>query len=105
MLVSLLNLAFARAFGVRSTQALAVLNATFGVGAVLGPVPVAIALERGGGAAAGVGGFSSAFASLERGLNASAAAISARRAILAFTSTLLPPVWASEFSRTFALFR
>jgi MFS transporter, FHS family, glucose/mannose:H+ symporter len=57
MLVSLLNLAFARSFGVRSTQALAVLNATFGVGAVLGPVPVAVALDRGGGAAALVPGF------------------------------------------------
>lgn len=57
MLVSLLNLAFARAFGVRSTQALAVLNATFGVGAVLGPVPVALALERGAGGAALVPGF------------------------------------------------
>ncbi len=57
MLVSLLNLAFARAFGARSTQALAVLNATFGIGAVLGPVPVAIALDRGGGAAALAPGF------------------------------------------------
>lgn len=57
MLVSLLNLAFARAFGVRSTQALAVLNATFGIGAVLGPVPVALALDRGAGAAALAPGF------------------------------------------------
>ena len=57
MLVALLNLAFARSFGARSTQALAVLNATFGVGAVLGPVPVAIALDRGGGAAALAPGF------------------------------------------------
>ncbi|MFN2322774.1 MAG: sugar MFS transporter [Trueperaceae bacterium] len=57
MLVSLLNLAFARAFESRSTQALAVLNATFGIGAVLGPVPVAIALDRGGGAAALAPGF------------------------------------------------
>jgi fucose permease len=57
MLVALLNLAFARSFGARSTQALAVLNATFGVGAVLGPVPVAIALDRGAGAAALAPGF------------------------------------------------
>lgn len=57
MLVSLLNLAFARGFGARSTSALAVLNATFGVGAVLGPVPVAVALDRGGGAAALAPGF------------------------------------------------
>ncbi len=57
MLVALLNLAFARSFGARSTQALALLNATFGVGAVLGPIPVAIALDRGGGAAALAPGF------------------------------------------------
>lgn len=57
LLVSLFNLAFARAFGVRSTQALAVLNASYGIGAVLGPVPVALALDRGGGAAALAPGF------------------------------------------------
>jgi fucose permease len=57
MLIALLNLAFARSFGARSTQALAVLNATFGIGAVLGPVPVAIALDRGAGGAALAPGF------------------------------------------------
>lgn len=52
MLVALLNLAFARAFGARSAAALGVLNASFGIGAMLGPVPIAVALERGLGAGA-----------------------------------------------------
>ena len=83
MLVSLLNLAFARAFGVRSTQALAVLNATFGVGAVLGPVPVAIALERGGGAAALAPGFF--------GLAVLAVLVAAAAAVTRAWPTLPPP--------------
>ncbi|MDF1523934.1 MAG: MFS transporter, partial [Trueperaceae bacterium] len=52
LLVVLLNLAFARAYGARATAALNVLNAAFGIGAVLAPVPVGVLLGRGLGAGA-----------------------------------------------------
>lgn len=57
LLVVLLNVAFARAFGERGVSALNLLNAVFGVGAVAGPALLALAITRWGSLAVFGGSF------------------------------------------------